>query len=183
MRVRLFVVATALVAGLLAAIPAQAQLDPQCPAFTATRLRLRKLDWPLGGQRVLFRGTTQVAEDAAFDPSESGMRFVMTDDAGTVMADVTVPGQGWAGSRLGGTWSYVDREGQTNGLRRVLIRRSRTSLRVYIYGQDMTFGKPVRHVYVHVYIPSDDGGVVCGSRYFHELGCAYRNSGGKLNCY
>ena len=38
-------------------------------------------------------------------------------------------------------------------------------------------------VYVHVYFSAEGGGVVCGSRYFHELGCTYRNSGGKLNCH
>jgi hypothetical protein len=185
MRVRFLVSVALLLAALGAAIPAAAQLDPACTAFTGTRLRLRKLDWPLGGQRVLFRGNAPVPADSVFDPAETGIRFLMTDDAATVMADVTIPGDGWVGNRAGGAWSYVDREGLVGGLRRVLIRRSpgSSTVRVYVYGQDMTFAKPVRHVYVHVYLPTEGGGAVCGSRYFHELGCTYRNSGGKLNCH
>jgi hypothetical protein len=180
------------VACLASAVPAAAQLDPTCPAVTATRLRLRKLDYPLGGQRTLFRGMMPLPAGVVIDPSVTGMRFLMTDDAGTVMSDVTIPGgtptagqPGWVGNRLGGSWSFIDRFGTLGGLRRVQLRRlpSGTSARILIYGQEMTFAAPVRHVYVHVYLTSDTGAVVCASRYFHELGCSYRNNGGKLNCY
>ncbi len=67
--------------------------------------------------------------------------------------------------------------------RRPLVVVPSTDGAPLIYGQDMTFAAPVRHVYVHVYLTSDTGAVVCASRYFHELGCSYRNNGGKLNCY
>jgi hypothetical protein len=165
------------------AVPASAQLDPACAAFSGTRLRLRKLDWPLGGQRVLFRGTMPISSDVLFDPSTTGMRFLMTDDAGAVMSDVTIPGSGWVGTHGGISWAYVDREGIVGGLRRVLVRRSPTTLKVYVNGQDITFSKPAHHVFVHTYFTTDQGGVLCGNRYFHELGCTYRNSGGKLNCH
>ncbi len=185
MRARHLVSAALLIAGLCTAAPATAQLDPTCTAFTGTRLRLRKLDAPLGGQRVLFRGTAPVAAGSVFDPAEAGMRFLMTDGAATVLADVTIPGDGWASNRAGGAWSYVDPEGLVGGIRRVQIRRTPGSptVRVYVYGQDMTFAKPVRHVFVHVYLPAEGGGTVCGSRDFDVAGCTYRNSGGKLNCH
>lgn len=184
MRFRTIAIIACAAALLASAIPAAAQLDPACAAFTGTRLRLRKLDWPLGGQRVLFRGTMRIATDVVLDPSTTGMRFLMTDDAGTVMADVTIPGSGWTGNRVGGAWAYVDREGATGGLRRVLVRRGvGGTVKVYVYGQDMTFAPPAHHVFVHAYLTAEGGGIVCGGRYFHELGCTYRNSGGKLNCH
>lgn len=177
---------------LACAAPAAAQLDPACDVMDGTKLRLRKLDFPLGGQRVLYRGRMDLAGDADIDLADTGLRFLMTDDAGTVMADVTVPGTErlpssarWSGSRLSNAWIYTDRTGSVGGLQRILARRSPFgpgSLKFVIYGQDMRFARPVRNVYVHVYLTGTDGTPYCGRRFFGELGCTYRNQGGKLNC-
>lgn len=177
---------------LLATAPAAAQLDPACDVMDGTKLRLRKLDFPLGGQRVLYRGRMDLAAAAEIDLAETGLRFRMTDDAGTVMADVAIPGGDalpdgarWSGSRLRNAWIYSDRRGSVGGIQRILARRSPLgpgSLKIVVYGQDMSFARPVRNVYVHVYLTALDGTPHCGRRFFSELGCTYRNQGGKLNC-
>lgn len=178
---------------LVASAPVAAQLDPACDVMDGTKLRLRKLDFPLGGQRVLYRGRMDLPAAADVDLAETGLRFLMTDGAGTVMADVTIPGAAglpagahWSGSRLSNAWIYSDRGGSIGGIQRVLARRSPAgpgSLKVVVYGQEMRFAKPVENVYVHVYL-TDVGGVsYCGRRFFSVgLGCTYRNQGGKLNC-
>lgn len=177
---------------LVAAAPAAAQLDPACDVMDGTKLRLRKLDFPLGGQRVLYRGRMDLDAAIGLDLAETGLRFRMTDDAGTVMADVTIPGAAslpagarWSGSRLSNAWIYSDRRGSIGGIQRILARRSTLgsgSLKIVIYGQQMRFARPVRNVYVHVHLTADDGSAHCGRRFFSELGCTYRNQGGKLNC-
>lgn len=173
---------------------ASAQTDPACTAMTGTHLRLRKLDMSSGEQRALYRGTLPLPDGAVIDPSVTGMRFLMTDDGGTTMADVSVPPgaaspglglAGWAGNRLANSWIYTDRDGSVGGIRRVLLRGAGSDPRfkIVVYGKDMTFAPPVRHVYLNIYFTAEDGSVVCGRRFFHELGCTYRNQGGKLNCY
>jgi hypothetical protein len=188
-----FVLALLAALTLVAARPAAAQLDLTCDVMDGTKLRLRKLDFPLGGQRVLSRGRMELPAEADVDPAERGLRFLMTDGAGTVMSDITIPGSAglppsarWSGSRLSNVWIYSDRRGSVGGIQRILARRSPAgpgALKVVIYGQDMTFGNPVQNVYVHVYLTGADGKSYCGRRFFSvELGCTYRNRGGKLNC-
>jgi hypothetical protein len=178
---------------LIAATPAAAQLDLACDVMDGTKLRLRKLDFPLGGQRVLYRGRMDLDGALDVDLAESGLRFRMTDDANTVMADITIPGTAglpagarWSGSRLSNAWIYTDRRGSVGGIQRILARRSTFgqagSIKFVIYGQEMSFARPVRNVYVHVYLTAGDGSSHCGRRFFSELGCTYRNQGGKLNC-
>ncbi|MCW5893259.1 MAG: hypothetical protein KIT14_22315 [bacterium] len=178
---------------LLTGRPATAQLDLSCDVMDGTRLRLRKLDFPLGGQRVLYRGRIDLVAGTEIEVAETGLRFRMTDDAGTVMADVTIPGNAglpsgarWSGSRLRNAWVYSDRRGSLGGIQRILARRSPVgpgTLKVLVYGQNMTFAPPVRNVYVHIYLRAVDGSPHCGRRFFSELGCTYRNQGGKLNCH
>ncbi len=193
MSCRLAVLAALVVATLAFPLPAAAQLDPSCDTFTSTRLRLRKLDYDLGGQRLLFRGLVQIPAATVFDPAATGLRFRMTDGTGTVMSDVTIPGgvpcataPGWFMSGSGNSWTYTDRRGMHGGIRRVLVRRSAsrpTDTKILLFGQDMSFGRPVRDVFVHAYLVADGGASVCGGRRFREADCSYRNLGGKLNCY
>lgn len=193
MRSRLTVVAALIVATLALPLAAAAQLDPTCNPLTSTRLRLRKLDYPLGGQRLLFRGVVQIPAATVIDPAASGLRFRMTDGAGTVMSDITVPGgapspttPGWTVSGAGNSWTYSDRQGTRGGLHRVLVRRSPSrpaDTKVLLFGQEMSFAAPVGDVYVHTYLVADGGASVCGSKDFDETVCTYRNLGGKLNCH
>ncbi|HEV7733244.1 MAG TPA: hypothetical protein VGR62_13825 [Candidatus Binatia bacterium] len=193
MSCRLSLVAALVVASLTLPPLASAQLDPSCGTFAATRLRLRKLDYDLGGQRLLFRGTVQIPVATTVDPADTGLRFRMTDSAGHVMADVTLPGgpptptdPGWVTSGASGSATYRDRRGTHGGILRVLVRRSParpTDTKILLFGQDMSFDKPVHDVFVHVYLVDDGGASVCGGRHFRESECSYRNLGGKLNCY
>jgi len=79
------------------------------------RLTVSRIQAPGGDERVSFRGAfLNVPASPTIDPVTNGLRFLMTDNAGATVVDVTLPGgaynpatrAGWRANGSGTGWTY-----------------------------------------------------------------------------
>jgi cysteine-rich repeat protein len=93
------------------------------------RLRVRKLDLPIGQQRLLFHGYLAVPDLPAIDPIAKPIRLVMTDARGVTVFDTTIPPIEYdGGTRIGWMtngnekWVFSDGLGQIPGVDTAVLR-------------------------------------------------------------
>jgi cysteine-rich repeat protein len=172
-------------------------------SVNAFHLRIRKLDHPLGQQRLKFRALLTVPSNPPIDPTSKGLRFVITDATHAHVLDVTIPPLPFDhGSRTGwvtlGTsstprWTFVDGADLVQGVDRATVRvqpggnssNGTTNLRVLIEsGGNTTATVPQLPVTLSVVIDTPiavDG--QCAEVTPAENGCIFRNSAGKILCH
>lgn len=156
------------------------------------RLRIRKLLWDPGRQRVRVAAVVDVPTTPPIDPVAKGLRIVIGDATGDTVDLVLPPGavdpgtgRGWYASGSGTAWRYRDRDGTANGIMKALVRRrSATSgeTKVVVFGQNGTYPVPLSPPVVASIVidaPTATTGQ-CGEGTFGL--CFYRNQGAKLLC-
>jgi len=156
------------------------------------RLRVRKILWDPGRQRVRVAAVVNVPTTPTIDPVAKGIRIVIADAEGDKIDLVLPPGapdpitgSGWYGTGSGTAWKYRDRQGQENGIMKALVRRrgpDSGELKLVVFGQNGTYplplSPPVRASIV-IDAPTATTGQ-CGEGTF-DL-CFFRNQGAKLLC-
>jgi cysteine-rich repeat protein len=161
--------------------------------ITTARLRVRKLDFAPGEQRIKMKGTFEIAPAPAFDPLANGMRFVLFS-AGLAILDITVPGgafdptaepeaqRGWLHRGLG--FEYADKAATVAGIQRIAARPAGGELSVTVYGKGGAYAAPEGSELVMTFIanPASPEGQ-CADAIFTEDECRIRNRGGKLVCH
>ena len=160
--------------------------------LTSARVRLRKLNWPFGSQRVLLRGEMEVSPSPAIDPLANGIRLIVTDKTGLVVLDVTVPGgeydpvtrRGWTALGTGVAFRYRDKDGTAGGIKRMTVKlKAPGHLNVIAFGQDGEYLRPAS-AEADLAIIADPplGDTQCGEAHFGPGDCRYRNGGAKFVC-
>ncbi|MCC6764619.1 MAG: metallophosphoesterase [Deltaproteobacteria bacterium] len=99
------------------------------------KLTMQNMAPPLGDERFKFSGTMTVPSDA-IDPSEDGLRIIITDTGGQTIVDATVPAGPWNDAMMSGwrtnapktAFVYKNRGGtilSLAGIDKVVVKRSR----------------------------------------------------------
>ena len=106
--------------------------DPCTGSFGAgIRLRdvsmtLRKLGGRAMDDTVRFRAIVPLGAGVALDPSVTGLRLTVFDDAWTsddLVLDVAAPGgAGWIGNAGGRSWTYRATDPATSGIKRAVVK-------------------------------------------------------------
>jgi len=156
------------------------------------RLRIRKILWDPGRQRVRVAAVVDVPTSPPIDPVAKGLRIVVRDESGDKIDLVIPPGsvdattsQGWSATGSGTAWIYRDRTGSADGIMKALVRRrSPTSgeIKIVVFGQNGFYALPLSPpvtASIVIDAPTATTGQ-CGEGSF-EL-CFFRNQGMKLLC-
>lgn len=160
--------------------------------ISVARLRIRKLHFETGSQRIKLKGSFPVAATPVFDPVMNGMRFAVTSDGATVLDVFVPPGEldptadpderrGWL--QRGSVFQYDDREGTMNGIQRITARQaSPTELRVLVLGRGGTYPLPDEGDLTMTFVADPPRGQrQCADVVFDR--CRFKNAGGKLVCH
>ena len=127
--------------------------QPLCASLDRSRLVVKKLDAPPGGQKLLVRGEMVLAHpfDPSFDPLVNGVRLVVSDSQGRALATriaggVYSPatGLGWTVNASGTRWRYRNTNaGAPGGITRVVIRDKSAKtpglIKVTVRGKDADY--------------------------------------------
>jgi len=172
-------------------------VDDPCTNIAAVeasnlRLRIRKILWDPGRQRVRAAAVVDVPTSPPIDPVAKGLRIVVRDDTGDKLDLVIPPGsfdaitdRGWSPSGSGTAWTYRDRAGTASGIMKALVRRrSATSgeIKIVVFGQNGLYPLPLSPpvtASIVIDAPTATTGQ-CGEGTFDF--CFFRNQGAKLLC-
>lgn len=155
-------------------------------------LRLRKVDGGVAS-RIFFVGTLHMPTTPPIDPATHGLRVIITDALGAVVADVTVPPgdfdsttkKGWRYDVTRTLEYYRDRSGSAGGIIRALMKVTDPiggEVRVLVFGQNSAYPLPVElpvKATVVFDAPVSTSGQ-CGEGELPD--CRFRNLGHKLLC-
>ena len=159
------------------------------------KLRLRKLLFEDGRQRLKFRGTLKLPPGTSFDPEANGVRFMITDGVvGTTSVDVTLPPgdynlalrSGWRSNLDGSLWLFFDHIGAAGGIKHATIRKGKPDqYRIAIFGQNGSYGLPPseRVVATVILTPPNAVNGECAEWAFEPGECFFRNQEAKLICH
>ncbi len=86
-------------------------------AFTLDGMRLR-----LSGNELRVTASGRFTSSPSFDPAADGLELTVTDDAGTSLAQVTLPAGAFVGSPDGSSIKLVRQKGNQGPVRRLLFR-------------------------------------------------------------
>jgi cysteine-rich repeat protein len=161
--------------------------------ITKPKLRLRKLDFEPGRQRLKFRGTLELPPGTPIDPATNGLRFMVQDGSGRVSVDVTLPAglydvalrRGWRPNGGGTAWVYSDQAGSVGGIKKALLRsRVPDEAHFTIFGQDGDYRLPASAPILAsvVLAPPFAMGGQCAEAVFGADACHFRNQESKLLC-
>jgi len=156
------------------------------------RLRIRKILWDQGRQRIRVAAVVDVPTSPAIDPVAKGLRIVVRDETGDKI-DLVIPpgsvddvtGRGWSVSGSGTAWTYRDRAGAVGGIMKALVRRRGTTsgeIKVIVFGQNGLYPLPLSPpvtASIVIDAPTATTGQ-CGEGTFGF--CFFRNQGAKLVC-
>lgn len=156
------------------------------------RLRIRKILWDPGRQRIRVAAVVDVPTEPPIDPVAKGLRIVIRDAAGETI-DLVIPpgaidsatGRGWWAAGSGTAWNYRDRAGTENGIMRALVRRRGAGsgeLKIVVFGQNGLYPLPLSPPVTAAIVidaPTATTGQ-CGEGTFGI--CFFRNQGAKLLC-
>lgn len=109
---------------------------------SAAKLTLSKLQAPSGDDQLKLDGTLAVAASPPIDPVATGVRLILTDAAGVVLADLgAAAGANWSVNGAGTTWKYRDRSA-TSGITNATVRPGKTpgTRRVQLKARGIAFG-------------------------------------------
>jgi cysteine-rich repeat protein len=157
------------------------------------KLRLRKLALAPGSQRVKFRGALHLPPGTAIAPAADGLRFMITDGAGRVSVDVSLPAGvydpatrlGWKQIGGGTTWVYSDHAGSVGGIKKALVRsRTPAEAQFLIFGQDGNYQLPGTDPITATVVLAPPFAIdgQCAELQFPPDSCRFRNQESKLLC-
>ena len=127
--------------------------DPCTNGAQATKPKLvgTKLLAPGGDDKVNLSGSAVVPVTPELDPSENGVRFLLTGATGATIVDTTIPGgdynpgtrTGWRANRAGTAWTYIGPGTTTDGIQKVSVKLAPKSVeggvKFKVKGKDGTY--------------------------------------------
>ncbi|MGH7789406.1 MAG: GH39 family glycosyl hydrolase [Candidatus Binatia bacterium] len=105
------------------------------------RLTLSKLHAPAGDDQLKLRGSVALPMSPPLDPVAQGVRFVLTSNAGVVLADLAAAaGANWSANGAGTRWKYRDSSAVSGIVKATVRAKPDGTLRVQVTARGLALG-------------------------------------------